>query len=398
MKKILLKISVIIGLIGSSCSETENTEIGKNDNYRVMPDYIQTSFSEQQFPLDYLHSGNSIVENFNIYKDIATQYAILEGTVFKSFIEALSSFYNTDLSNYTISGIVFYGDEVSVDLVNFNNLTLIVLDNEGYSKYISYKVNGSSLDLVNDNPQKHSFVMLNYFGYLGNTLNISNTSLLTVFNSDDNITVSPTIIDNIKPENIELTVLNEYPIIPYSYRGGHFCTMEECDSTSRGFCGPDNKREIVCQGSSYVEDNECADDNIGGPHKPNETISESLVYRVAMYSIRDNFLLPTTKGKEYVDYYYKISYVFNIMGIYDQEKEDLEELFTFIRSKAIDFITLGSEAVMIDSTEYSYLENKIQKYKEFSNNEEYQFIFENITDDLAAIKDKTKADIIRHLE
>src|SRR5690606_16417560 len=192
----------------------------------------------------------------------------------------------------------------------FNNFTLIISDNEGFYKFLSYNVNGNSLTLIDDDSQKHSFIMLNYFGFLGHQLNSSNNSLLVVFNSDTlDIEVSQTLKDNIKPENLELTALNEYSVIPYSYRGGHFC--DECEANSRGFCAwNDGDKGIICNPSSYVEDNECADDE--------QTIKDANA-RIAMYTIRDNFLLPTTKGKEYVDYYYKISYAFKIMGIYEQE-------------------------------------------------------------------------------
>lgn len=74
------------------------------------------------------------------------------------------------------------------------------------------------------------------------------------------------------------------------------------------------------------------------------------------------------------------------------------DLFTFIRSKALDFVTSGSETIMINDVEYSYLENMIEEYKVLNDNEEYQFIFNKMAEDLSNIKNKSKAEIINYLE
>lgn len=315
---------------------------------------------------------------------------------FETLLEDFSSFYSVDFSGYNLRGIVFYGDNVGIDLADFRNLTLIILDNDGYAKYISYEKQENDLVLVENNAQKHSFIMMNYFGYLGAKLNLNNNSMLTVMNKKDfGLTVDSQIAVNVQAQNIEKTVIDEYETIPYSLNGGHWCTNEGCDSTSRGFCGPnvEGNGDMICNASSYVEDRECADDELGIQDDyiaPYPTVTG---YKAAMYSIRDNFLLTTSKGKEYVDYYYKLSYSFKVLNLYETKGEDLADIMYRVRLKSVQYLIASSDDIILDNEEYNYLKERINEFKVLSSNKEYRYIFNKMDNDLDYLKNKTKAQL-----
>lgn len=383
-------------MLFSSCNENEVTTdetnvqstLGAKGSYN-----LTTKFSSKTIEINELSTFNSKVENYGIYKDIETQQVLLEETDFEALLNDFSSFYGVNLSSYNLRGVVFYGNEVSVNLTDFRNLTLIVLDNDGYAKYISYEKQGNSLVLVENNAQKHSFIMMNYFGYLGSKLNLDNNSMLTIINKKDfGLTVDSQIAVNIQAQNIEKTVINEYETIPYSLNGGHWCTMEDCDSTKRGFCGLDlgGSGKVICGKSDYIEDNECADDDAG--YYDHYVLAPS-GYKAAMYAIRDGFLMQTDKGKEYVDFYYKLSYSFKILGLHQSKQESLADLIGKIRSKSLVFMMAGSNDVIISNADYTYLKGRITEFKALSSNEEYRYIFNKMENDLDYLKNKTKAQI-----
>lgn len=336
----------------------------------------------------------SKVENYGVYKEIETQQILLEDIDFEELLNDFSTFYDIDLSGYNLRGVVFYGNDVSINLTDFRNLTLIVLDKEGYAKYISYEKQGGNLVIVENNAQKHSFIMMNYFAYLGSKLSLDNNSMLTVINKKNfGLTIAPQIAINVQEQNIEKTVLNEYETIPYSLNGGHWCNIDDCDSTKRGFCGPDiqGNGDMICQRSSYVEDNECADDEAGGYY--DHYVLAPSGYKAAMYAIRDGFLMQIDKGKEYVNFYYKLSYSFKILGVHESKQESLADLIGRIRSKSLEFIMADSDDVIVTEAEYTYLKGKINEFKVLSDNEEYTYIFNKMENDLDYLKNKTKAQL-----
>lgn len=383
-------------MLFTSCSENETAtdETSVQSTLKGKSSYtLTTNFSTNSFELDELSTFNSKVENYGIYKEIETQQVLLEENDFETLIDDFSSFYSDDFSGYNLRGIAFYGDNVGVNLTDFRNFTLITLDNDGYAKYISYEKQASGLVLVENNPQKHSFVMMNYFGYLGSKLSLDNNSMLTIINKKDfGLTVDSQIAVNTQEQNIEKTVLNEYETIPYSLNGGHCCNMEDCDSTKRGFCGLDlgGSGHVICGKSDYIEDNECADDDAG--YYDHYVLAPS-GYKAAMYAIRDGFLMQTDKGKEYVDFYYKLSYSFKILGLHESKQESLADLIGKIRSKSLVFMMAGSSDVIISNADYTYLKGRITEFKTLSSNEEYRYIFNKMENDLDYLKNKTKAQI-----
>ena len=224
-KKIWCLATIFISVLFGSCNQNEAMTEGESvkSTMNARNSYtLTTNFSSSNIELNELSTFNSKVENYGIYKDIETQQVILEGIDFETLLNDFSSFYGIDLAEYNLRGIVFYGNDVSINLTDFRNLTLIVLDNDGYAKYISYEKQGSNLVLVENNLQKHSFIMMNYFGYLGSKLSLDNNSMLSIVNKKDfELTIDPQIAINVQPQNLEKTVLNEYETIPYSINGGH---------------------------------------------------------------------------------------------------------------------------------------------------------------------------------
>ena len=107
--------------------------------------------------------------------------------------------------------------------------------------------------------------------------------------------------------------------------------------------------DMLCQTSSYVEDRECADDEAG--YYDHYVLAPS-GYKAAMYAIRDGFLQQTNKGKEYEDFYYKLSYSFKILGIHESNQGSLADLVGNIRLKSLEFIIAGYEDVIITDSEY----------------------------------------------
>lgn len=363
----------------------EESDLKGKNNYA-----LTTNFSASSFELNELSTFNSKVENYGIYKEIETQQVLLEDSDFETLLDDFSSFYSVDFSGYNLRGIVFYGDNVGIDLTDFRNLTLITLDNDGYAKYISYEKQGSSLVLVENNSQKHSFIMMNYFGYLGSKLSLDNNSMLTVINKKDfGLTVDPQIAINVQSQNIDKTIINEYEIIPYSYQTtmASWCNINDCDTDTRGYCAwNEKKRDVIC---NYTDDGPCHDDEAGGRYS--QVVIAPSGYKAAMYAIRDGFLMQTDKGKEYVDFYYKLSYSFKALGVYESKAESLIDLTNKIRSKSLSFMIAGESDVIVTNTEYIDLKARINEFKVLSTNEEYRYIFNKMNNDLDYLKDKTKA-------
>lgn len=395
-KKQNLLLAAIFSMLFTSCNQTDvaTDETSVQSTLKGKSSYtLTTNFSTNSFELSELSTFNSKVENYGIYKDIETQQVLLGGTDFETLLNDFSSFYDIDLSGYNLRGVVFYGNDVSINLTDFRNFTLIALDNDGYAKYISYEKQGSNLVLVENNAQKHSFIMMNYFGYLGSKLNLNNNSMLTVMNKKDfGLAVDSQIAVNIQPQNIDKTVLNEYEIIPYSYTTtmSSWCNMNDCDTDTRGYCAwEDSERNVICQ---YTSDaGACHDDEAGGFY--DHVVISPYGYKAAMYAIRDGFLLTTDKGKEYVDYYYKLSFSFKSLGIYQTKEESLIDLTNKIREKSLAFMIAGNSDVIITNAEYTNLKARINEFKVLSTNEEYRYIFNKMDNDLDYLKNKTKEQV-----
>ena len=397
-KKQILLLAAVFGMLFTSCSENEvNTdETSVQSTLKGKSSYtLTTNFSTNSFELNELSTFNSKVENYGIYKEIETQQVLLETSDFEALLNDFSSFYGVNLSGYNLRGVVFYGNEVSINLTDFRNLTLIVLDNDGYAKYISFEKQGSSLVLVENNSQKHSFIMMNYFGYLGSKLNLNNNSMLTIINKKDfGLNVDPQIDVNVQSQNIDKTIINEYEIIPYSYitTGRTYCTMQDCDSTDRGYCSmlPDDT-DVECHGGPSLDEQICNNDR-GGQHYDHYVLAPS-GYKAAMYGIRDGFLMQTEKGKEYVDFYYKLSFCFHYLNIYDSKRDSMIDLINKMRSKSLVFMMADSDDVIVTEAEYTYLKGRINEFKVLTSNEEYRYIFNKMDSDLDYLKNKTKTQL-----
>lgn len=307
----------------------------------------------------------------------------------------LSEFYNINLLTYKIRGVVFYGDNVSIDLNDFRNVTFIVLDDEGYAKYISYKNNTSTLELVENNLQKHTLIMMNYFSYLGAKFNDNNKSMLIVINDKDfGLSIGTQISNNLVKSKIDKTILDEYEVIPVSYQSTmkSYCDISECYSGVSGDCAWDNaSRDVICYEFS---NGTCHDDESDEYY--NDKVIRPNGYKAAMYSIRDSFLINTLKGKQYIDFYYKLSHVFKVSNLYSSEEKSLIEITNFIRNKSIAFILGNSNDIIISNNDYNELKAYIVKFRTVNANKEYQYILDVLDNDLDFLKNKKKNEIYNY--
>jgi len=400
MKKIALLTTVFLGLTFYSCSNNDSLiEPSENEapiSIKSNNTFLTSGFSSKNIELNELSTFINKVENFGIYKDVSTQQVIIDKDDFYAFLADFKEYYNFNLSENRVRGIIFYGDNVNINLNDFRNVTLITLDEDGYAKFISYEKQNTNLTLMDNNPQRHSFIMMNYLGYLGTSLDLSNSSMLTVINDEDfGLSVDNEIATNLLPQNIDRTVLAEYKIIPYSYTmtATTYCNMNDCDSNARGYCAvtPQSAPHVVCNAVTGSVNDVCVDDEADGRYK--DHVIAPYGYKSAMYAIRDNFLLKSEKGKEYVDFYYKISFCFQTLDIYDEKEDELIDLVGKIRSKSLDYLVASDKDIIINNNDYTYLKDMIDDFKTVSDNEEYQYIFNKMESDLNFLKNKTKSEL-----
>ncbi|MFN8353156.1 MAG: hypothetical protein U0Y10_01805 [Spirosomataceae bacterium] len=116
------------------------------------------------------------------------------------------------------------------------------------------------------------------------------------------------------------------------------------------------------------------------------------------YSFRDNFLKKFKKGNEYIDYYYKIS------RITQMHKGDSPVSLTDKISLAFDIYQIADalqsedDEVIVSDEMFNRIHDKINSYREYSNNEEFQKILSNIDKDFKIFKNKKKSYILKALQ
>lgn len=68
-------------------------------------------------------------------------------------------------------------------------------------------------------------------------------------------------------------------------------------------------------------------------------------------------------GQKYIDFYYKLGYVFKVTGTYENSTTQMKDLMHFIDKKSDLFITADNADILIDSSEAKYLRDLIVKFK-----------------------------------
>lgn len=400
--KITIKKLFTIGFIAfifiaiNSCSDNPdlNTKQQELSIQKAEFSYLNLKYSEEMYPFFSQSNMLNSFNNFNVKKTVSHTNRSMAKEAFERLINDLNDYYNLNLDLSNTVGIVSYSNVSNTEeLNNFTNIVVIKRNLDNLLEFLEYSNTNDILTQLEHNQKTYSFIPFNYLGYLGHKLNKDNVSISSIFKATqslNNTTQNP----NLTPSNIELTYINEFPIIPYSKDGGHFCKKSECDSTSRGFCGivvGSGNEDPICNPSGYVEDNECADDDES--LEPAKSLAGTN-YKDKMYLIRDTFLANSEIGSKYINYYYKLSYIFKVVGIYDSHPEEVNEIMNFIRSKSVLFVTSNQNTIMITQSEYSFLIDKINDFKTYTDNEEYHFIMDDLADDLLLLKLKTKSQIL----
>jgi hypothetical protein len=375
----------------SSCADSQKEE--------TIKEQTELSFFNKSYPYYNYSYGKFDLNNFNSEAIIKSNLLTLNEGNFEDLKNKLVSLYDikqSDSDNYV--AITFYDNDINLNINNsITGFSILKSNNDGY--YLeNYRLEDDKVVLLKKYSKKYSAILVDFFGFLSVKTDIGNNSFLTIIKEKKEDGINLEARTYTTDPKIDLALLEQYPII-FARSSGHFCTQVGCGTTARGFCAfVDGNKDVTCERSDYVEDNECADDDTHEDvpeHEQEESITQG---KAAMHFIRDNILAATFKGNEYIDYYYKVSYVLKVNDSYTANRTELKELFALIHRKAILFITANNNTIIIDNNEATYLKSLIDKYRLISNNEEYQFIFDKFESDLEALKNKNKGFITTYIQ
>ncbi|QEE49617.1 hypothetical protein FUA48_08485 [Flavobacterium alkalisoli] len=391
-KPILLAISIAV--LSTNCTESNDT----TDSTTELSSFANLKILGQ--PYDYYNhaTGNAKLKYFNDEKSI-TANSLIINEKFELIVEDLIASYNfttTDLSK--ITSIAFYGHNLNFSLQKENITGFTLLKNiDGNFITETYQVKDSKAISAENLTKIHKQrIFSEVFGYISNEINEENDSFFLVNRPIEQQTIKLKNVEEEEDYSFELSLLDQYPIIYTNEAASkHYCTLTECDSEKVGFCTHvTDTEDSYCGKSSYIDD--CPDEEGGTDPGPEEEDDYTFVQnaRAAMYSIRDNIFSSSTKGQQYIDFYYKIGHVWKVTGTYNTNTADIQQLMDFIRRKSLYFLAAGSNDVIINTSEANYLRSKINTYKNVHSNAEYQYIFTTLDNDLNTFEGKTKADLL----
>ncbi|QEE49618.1 hypothetical protein FUA48_08490 [Flavobacterium alkalisoli] len=384
-------IAILFVVILASCSDpTSTNDLTTNSNLKV----FQKDYKYYNYGM-----GDVNLKYFNINKKINSHSLILENN-FQLMVEDIITSFNLAIEDFEkVSSIVFYGNNLNLT-VNSNNITGFTLLKNINNSFITetYKIKNSQATLIEDLSKDYkNKIFIDVFGYITNKIDSNNNTFILV--KDHPIQKSITLKDG-EEENdysLDLYLLDQFPIIfTYESASTHYCSESQCASQQSGFCTFQTDTEASeCAKSSHEEDGPCPRDEWGdNPPEGDDDYTFVQSARAAMYSIRDNILSSSTKGQQYVDFYYKIGYVWKVTSAYQNNAADIKDLMDFIDRKSVLLITASSSTVIIDSSDATYLRSMIATLKNVHSNAEYQYIFTTLDNDLNTFENKTKADLL----
>jgi len=126
------------------------------------------------------------------------------------------------------------------------------------------------------------------------------------------------------------------------------------------------------------------------------SLQDTINYQ-AYYYFRDSIMASTNFGIKYSHYYYMLSeYVFNNLSL---SLSDYVEIYSLVPTankivKKINQYDFASSEHIISATDYNYIVDKVNHFKTFSSNLDYQSILSDIEYDLVLIKEKSLNQII----
>lgn len=342
---------------------------------------------------DYFNYGHADVklEKFNIDKSINSNILTLNAE-FKEMSKNILKFYNLEiLGNEQFRSITFYGKDNNFTINNnISGFSILKSSKIGFYQEM-YKIeNGKAILQKEFTRDYHYGIFIETFGYFSYKLNRENNYFLTILNSEySNSTLKAKFSK--ADYQVELAYLEQFPIIiTPEISSSSKCSMSGCSSNASGICGVNGGEDVVCNPETKKM---CAEEDSEEAGAVSEIREQA---RVAMYDIRDNTLSLTSKGKEYIDYYYKLSYVLRITGMYEDKLSDMEEIMRFIHEKSLLFVS-GVSGVIINSSDAAYIKSKIAAYKNLTSNPEYKSILDVIETDVTNLTNKSRADILLYL-
>jgi hypothetical protein len=164
-----------------------------------------------------------------------------------------------------------------------------------------------------------------------------------------------------------------------------------------GMCGGGNGS---CDMSGGCVPNDCGKNTTDQTGTDNNLISASAIYNNQIgYDFRDNLLSQYQLGQKYIAYYYHLSYVvrtFSTINVSNFAKHF--ELCGLIY-QSVDILTNGSnDNIPISSELKAKGIDLINDYRDYSDNEEYLKMLDNITADLTKYEGKTKSYILNDIQ
>jgi hypothetical protein len=286
---------------------------------------------------------------------------------FNGLVEEIFTNFDLPYKDNEYRSITFYGENLNLNIgENITGFSIVSYTPKGL-KLETYKINDGQLAFSKDESKQfgNSFIG-EILGYYGHKVDNNNNSFVTIHNSAP---VAKIYKSGFRYAG-DLAILDSYPVIfTYEAARGHYCKRDECNSTNNGFCQHEVSSGSTCEPSSYVED--------GGPICPRSDEGEtpadgevqpmdpSLQARAmsALYDIRDNILRSTTKGDQYIDFYYKLGFVFRATDAYAKNRSEMRDLFHFIDVKSLEFVAAGNNDVIINTTEANYLKGLLPNTK-----------------------------------
>ena len=135
-----------------------------------------------------------------------------------------------------------------------------------------------------------------------------------------------------------------------------------------------------CAESDYLEDTICSKTEMS------EKVSYDPKYDNAMYFVRDVLFKNSPKGQDYIDDYYKLSYVCKFWSRF-------HENHVIHTKKSFDYFSKGSSTVLLSNEDKVFIESMIIKFENKVNIIEYKEIFSKIRSDVNKLNNKKIAEI-----
>lgn len=339
-----------------------------------------------------------ILEKFNLEKRITSNVLTFDGD-FDEMAKTIFQQYQIPLSsNENIKSITFYGKSLDLNLNNgFTGFSIMKESAVGFKQEV-YKVeNGIATIQQKYSREYHHGIFLESFGFFAYEIEKQNDSFVLLLNPS--FKKNSDLQRQSANYDLDLAYLEQFPFIMTQEKFyGSRCTASGCGSTGPGICGVDGGADVKCNaetpgsggGGCLSDDSDEANTEIGDTEKINLPAKE------AMYEIRNGFLSLSSKGKQYIDYYYKLSYVLKITGGYDKTLSDTNEMLEFVNAKSLLFVEANNN-VIITQADANYIKSKINNYKGITSNAEYKSILSTIEIDITNITNKSKSEIMLYL-